>query len=313
MSSLFNFINSLKSKKRWLTVGLISLFFTAFTFSVQAKDEHGHDHGNEKAESAAHGETEHDEHEEHEEKAAELTDAQLTTAAIETAQAGPADIQETIPLYGTIEANGERIQHINARFPGIIKSVNKKLGDSVKQDEVLASIEGNESLRTYSVAAAFSGVVVERNANPGEHTDDKSLFVIADLSTVWVEVAVFPRDLAKVKAGQRVRITQPSSNFHADGNIIAIGSLGSANQSLNARVLLENNERHWIPGMFVNAAVSLATTSVKLAIHNEALQEHEGKQVVFVKTEKGFEPRPVKLGRTDGDLSEVLGGLSAGE
>lgn len=300
MSPVSIFINSMMKKKRLLITGALSLVLASFAFSSIAKDDKGADE-----KSAA--------HEEHEEKAAELSDAQLKTAGIEIAQVGPADIRETIALYGTVEANGERIQHISARFPGIIKSVNKKLGDSVRQDEVLAIIEGNDSLRSYSITAAFSGVVAERNANAGEHTGDKPLFVIADLSSVWVDVAVFPRDLGKVRSGQSVRITNPANEFQVDGNIIAMGSLGAANQTVGARVLVDNSERLWVPGMFVNADVTLATTPVKLAIRNEALQEHEGKRVVFVKTSKGFEPRPVKLGRTDGEVSEVLGGVTAGE
>jgi len=288
-------------KKRLLIICVLTLAFTGFALSSIANDEK---ETNQKPAAA---------HEEHEEKSAELSDLQLKAAAIGTAQIDAATIRETISLYGTVEANGERIQHVTARFPGMIKSVNKKLGDNVRKGEVLAMIEGNESLRSYSVAAAFDGIVAERNANPDEHTSDKPLFVVADLSSVWVDIAIFPRDFTKIHKGQNVRITIPSRNTKADGNIIAINTLSTVNQTLSARVLLNNEEDLWIPGMFVNAEVAVSTTPVKLAIRNEAIQEYEGKSVVFVKTRKGFEPRPVKLGRTDGDMSEVLGGVVTGE
>jgi len=301
MSHFSIFINSVLKKKRLVITGLLSVVFVGFALNSIAKDEKA---VSEKAVAP---------HEEHEEKTAELSDAQLKAAAISTAQVGPATIHETISLYGTVEANGERIQRVTARFPGVIKSVNKKLGDSVRKGETLATIEGNESLRTYNVTAAFDGVVAERNANADEHTSDKPLLIVADLSSVWVDIAIFPRDIAKIRNGQSVRITNPSNDTKADGNIIAISSLGTANQTLSARVLLANKDNAWIPGMFVNADVAIASTSVKLAIRSEAVQEHEGKPVVFVKTQKGFEPRPIKLGRTDGNISEVLAGVTAGE
>lgn len=251
--------------------------------------------------------------EKHEEGAAALSPEQIKKAGIETEQVSSARIRETLPLYGVIEPNGENTQHIGARFAGVIRSVSKKLGDSVRKDEVLATIEGNESLRTYPVTSSIDGVVAERNANPGEHTADSPLFVVTDLSTVWVNVAIFPRDHSKVHVGQEVRITNTGNHESAIGKIVAVSAIGNANQTLTARVLLENPERKWIPGVFVNAEVTLDTVQVALAIRNEAIQNHEGKSVVFVKGSKGFEPRPVELGRTDGEMTEVSAGINQGE
>lgn len=251
---------------------------------------------------------------EHEEKTAVLTDEQLKTAAIELARVGPANIHETLPLYGTLEANGEKIQHVSARYAGTVRSVNKKLGDLVREGEVLATVESNESLKTYAITSALNGVVAERNINPGEQTAEKIAFVIADLSTVWVEVAVFPRDAGKVHIGQSVRVNNPANDTSAKGEVIAMAAMGTTgNQSLSARVLLNNDERQWAPGLFVNVDVILAEKSVALAVRNEALQDHEGKQVIFIKGKEGFEPRPVKRGRTDGEFTEILSGVKAGE
>jgi len=260
----------------------------------------------------AHTEIEHDE--EHEEKPAALSDEQMKAADIKLAQVGPASIRETLSFYGTVEANGEKVQRVGARFIGTVRSVNKKIGDSVREGEVLATVESNESLKTYSITSVLNGVVAERNINVGEQTNDKTAFVIVDLSTVWVDVAVFPRDAAKIRVGQAVRVGNPANDVVADGEIVSMAALGtSTNQSLSARVLLSNTDRQWTPGLFVNADVVMAKKPVALAIRNEALQDHEGKQVVFVKDEDGFEPRPVKVGRTDGEISEVLSGVKAGE
>lgn len=250
---------------------------------------------------------------EHEEGAVALSPEKMKKFGIETAQVSNAHIRENVPLYGVVELNGENTQRIGARFSGIVRSVNKKLGDRVKKEDVLATVESNESLHAYPVTAAIDGVVAVRNTNPGEHTSDAPLFVVTNLSTVWVNVAVFPRDYSKVHVDQVVRIINPSNHESADGRVIAVSSMGNANQTLTARVLLENPDRRWIPGMFVNAELALDTAQVAVAIRSEAVQEHEGKQVVFVKGSKGFEPRAVDLGRTDGQMTEVLAGLNPGE
>lgn len=256
----------------------------------------------------------HEESHEHEEKIAVLTDAQLKTADIGLAQVGPATINETLALYGTVEPNGEKIQHVGAPYIGTVRRVNKKMGDEVRAGEVLAVVESNDSLKTYPITSALNGVVAERNINVGEQTSGQAAFVVVDLSTVWVDVAVFPRDATKVHVDQVVRVSNPANNIGAEGKIIAIAPLGEINnQSLSARVLLTNVERHWVPGLFVNVDVMMAEKSAALAVRNEAVQDHEGERVVFVKGEEGFEPRVIKLGLTDGEFTEVLSGLSAGE
>lgn len=304
MKHLFEIFLENPMKKRVLQASLS--FIAVVTLSLAYAD---HDEDT----KAKVGKEESESHEAHDEKVVALNAAQLKTAAIATAQASPASIRETLPLYGTIETNGDHTQHISARYPGIIRTVNKKLGDKVQAGDVLATVEGNESLRSYTLTAAYTGVVAERNANAGDHTGDKPVFVITDLSSVWVDVAVFPRDFSKVHTGQSVRIVNPNDEQAADGTIVAIGAISNTNQTLSARVLLDNSQGIWVPGLFVNAEVTLATTQVKLAIRNEALQDYEGKQVVFVQGKAGFEPRPITLGRTDGIVSEVLSGINAGE
>jgi cobalt-zinc-cadmium efflux system membrane fusion protein len=310
----FTLIKKLSITKRLLSFTLLLITLLGVG-SVNASEQSTPDAAHQE-ETHAEGEEHHEENQaEHgEEKAAELNDTQLKTAAIKLAQVSPATIHETLPLYGMVELNAEQVQQISARFPGVVRSVNKKVGDMVRQNDVLATVESNESLKTYSITSALNGVVAERNLNPGEQTNDKTAFVIADLSTVWVDISVFPRDAAKINVGQSVRIGNPANGVAAEGKIIAIAALGnSTNQSLSARVLLNNPQRQWTPGLFVNAEVILAKTPVALAVRNEALQNHEGKQVVFVKDKDGFEPRPVTLGRTDGEMSEVLSGVNNGE
>jgi cobalt-zinc-cadmium efflux system membrane fusion protein len=272
----------------------------------------------EQAVRGTHAEGEHAEGEENEHGAAngkvELTDEQIQRAGIALVQAGPATIRETLPVYGLVVPNAERVRDVVARFPGVIRSLNKRIGDEVRQGERLASVESNESLQTYAVAAPINGVVTARNANPGEHTGEKVLFTIADLSTVWVELSLFPRDLGKVRVGQSVRVESSDANVTGEGKIVYLAPFGSStNQTLTARVQLENKDRRWAPGLYVTAAVTLAESQVPLAISSEALQTLETNTVVFVRNESGFEARVVRTGRSDGESVEIVDGLQVGE
>ena len=243
-----------------------------------------------------------------------LTPEQIQAAGIVVAEAGPATIRETLPVYGVIAPNAERVRDVGARFPGVIRTVTAKIGDSVRTGQTLATVESNESLQTYSVVAPLNGVVTVRQANPGEQTGDKLLFTIADLSTVWVELSLFPRDMARVRVGQTVRVASNDTGMNADGRIVYVAPFGSsANQTLTARVLLDNADRRWAPGLYVTARVTLGENQVPLVVRSEALQTLESDNVVFVHAKEGFEPRPVRIGRVDGELIEVTDGLQAGE
>ena len=270
-----------------------------------AKDEHGGERGGEhKEEQSAEKEKPH----------VALTPDQIAKAGIKVETVGAATIRETLPLYGVIAPNAERVREVSARFAGTIRSIAKKVGDPVRQGETLATVESNESLQTYSLPAPLAGVVIARNANPGEQTGEKVLFTVGDLSTVWVEMSLFPRDVAKVRIGQRVRVSSADSEPSAEGEVIYISPVSnSANQTRTARVLLDNAEKLWAPGSYVTAEIVIAESSVPMAVQSVAVQTLEGETVVFVKGAEGFESRALKLGRTDGQNTEVLDGLKPGE
>lgn len=259
-------------------------------------------------------ETGHGDEEEHEEGHIELTQEQIKHADIGLTRVGPGNIRETLPVYGVISSNAEQIQSVSARFDGVIRSVNKKIGDRVRQGETLVTVEANESLKRYSIVSSLNGVVTQRHANIGEQTTDRVLFVVEDFSTVWVDLSLFPKDVTKAKIGQTVRIKSSNNLITGEGQIIYIAPLGnSENQATIARVLMNNTDNLWKPGLFVNAEITLSETAAPLVIHSEAVQLVEGENVVFVQGEEGFEPRPVTLGHTDGESIEVLTGLNVDE
>jgi len=243
-----------------------------------------------------------------------LTSEQITFAGIGLAKVSSANIRETLPLYGQIVANTEQMQSVSARFEGIITKVTKRIGEPVLKGEILANIESNDSLNVYPIKSSITGVVTERNANVGEQTNGRTLFKIADFSSVWGDLSVFPNEVAKLRIGQHAIIRCSAADASGEGKVIYITPFGnSTNQTTIARIQLKNPNHLLVPGHFITAEIVLSKTQVPVAISSAAVQIVAEQQVVFVQTAEGFEPRKVTLGRTDGKFIEVLQGLNVGE
>lgn len=234
-------------------------------------------------------------------------------AAIKTGVAGPGALRETLALYGAIQPNAERVRSVVARFPGPIRSVAKQIGDRVQAGEILATIESNDSLQTYAVTAPIAGVITQRKANAGEVAGSEALFVIADYSSVWAELIVFARDRARLQVGQPVQVEAADGRQSGAGSIGFIAPVSSiANQGLVARVQLDNTGAQWTPGMFVTGTVTVGETQAPLVVLNSALQSFRDFTVVFAQVGATYEVRMLELGASDGEVTEVRGGLEPG-
>jgi cobalt-zinc-cadmium efflux system membrane fusion protein len=233
-------------------------------------------------------------------------------AGIGTAVAGPGTISDELVLYGAIAPDATRVRAVHARFPGVIRSVSRNVGDAVRAGEALATIESNESLQTYTVAAPIGGTVTARHAAPGEQTDAEALFEIADFSSVWAELDVFSRDRGRLRTGLPVTVTT-DDGATASGTIDYLAPIGDrASQSVTARVPLDNADGRWTPGQFVEARVTVNTTPVALAVPVSALQRFRDFDVVFAQVGDTYEVRMLTLGRRDARFVEVLDGLAPG-
>lgn len=168
------------------------------------------------------------------------------------------------------------------------------------------------SLRRLEVRAPIDGQVTARAAVPGAAVaGDAELFSVADLSTLWVEMAVPPRDLPMARKGQAVAVTGDGGK--GEGRIVFLSPLlDPETRSARAVAELPNADGHWRPGAFVSANLATAEQAVAILVPREALQEVEKEKVVFVRTPDGFEKREVALGREGMDGVEVIFGLDAG-
>jgi len=231
---------------------------------------------------------------------------------IKTSQAGPRDIKERLNLTGEVQLDPNRISHVRARFPGVVKKIEKALGQPVRRGDLLAQIQSNESLQNYTLKAPISGIIMQRNLQVGEATGNEALFTIVDLSEVWIELNLFDKDLQRVKQGQTVQI-ETLSGQSVDGTISWLSPMAThASQSIQARVVLKNPTGAFRPGQFVRGSVITGEHAVPLAVRQSAIQRFRDFQVVFARFDDTYEVRMLELGRSDHDWVEVLGGLKAG-
>ena len=168
-------------------------------------------------------------------------------------------------------------------------------------------------LRRLEIRAPIAGRVIAREAILGAAVGPEAeLFSIADLSTLWVEMAIPPRDLPMIRQGQGV-IVNGEGDAKGEGRIVFLSPvLDPHTRSARAVAELANTDGSWRPGAFVTANLATEEQIVEVRVPRGAVQEVEGEKVVFVRTADGFEKREVALGREDADGFEVIFGLDAG-
>ena len=232
---------------------------------------------------------------------------------IEIETVGPATIGETRELYGTVQLATTARSEIRGQFPGRIVSVTKQVGDTVKRGQLLARIESSESLQVYPVYSTVSGVVAERNGNPGDVTFDRALYVITDPAQTTVVFNIFPKDLGAIQPGMAVQVET------MEGTAIAAARLGQYLPDGNAeagaalvRASVPNRGGRLRPGMALRGRVTINAVQVPLAVRTEALQRFRDFTVVFANYGQDYEVRMLELGRKSPEWTEVLSGIKSG-
>ncbi|MGA8830851.1 MAG: efflux RND transporter periplasmic adaptor subunit [Desulfomonilaceae bacterium] len=171
------------------------------------------------------------------------------------------------------------------------------------------------SLSRYEITASFKGTVIQKHITLGEMLkDDTAAFVVADLSSVWVNVYVYPKDLPNVKSGQMATISIGNCVPNVQARVEYVEPIvGDNTRSAIARVVLDNPDGKLRPGLFVTAKISVQNIDVPVVVPKTALKNIENKTVTFIRKEGGFEPNIVKTGRADNSNVEIVSGLKAGQ
>ncbi len=164
--------------------------------------------------------------------------------------------------------------------------------------------------------APFSGEIIERNATVGEVVDSsKTLFTVADLSTVWVRADFPEQQIGMLKTGLAVEVrvaAYPETVFQ--GAITYIGAMiDPATRTVTARLQIPNADRRLRPEMFAEVTVRTQEQSV-LAIPRTALQQVGNRTMVFVtRGLRQFEWLEVTIGESSNEYVSIKAGLKEGD
>ncbi|MBN9289516.1 MAG: hypothetical protein BGO43_09130 [Gammaproteobacteria bacterium 39-13] len=234
-------------------------------------------------------------------------------AGLSTEVVGPADINEFVKLTGQIVLNPNSTVEVRARFPGIVKTIHANIGDSVQKDQLLTKIESNGTLEHYNINAPQDGIIISRNTNIGDLTLEKPLFTISDLSSLWAKFHVFPKDINKIKVGNKVDIKTVDDKQNIAAKITYIApTIDALTQSVFAIAEFNNNDNLWKAGTIVKGDLLVSKDQVPLAVKVTALQKFRDFDVVFAQIGDEYEVRMLKLGRSDGEWVEALDGIKPG-
>jgi cobalt-zinc-cadmium efflux system membrane fusion protein len=144
--------------------------------------------------------------------------------------------------------------------------------------------------------------------------NEDTIYTIADLSTVWVDLTVFREDFGKLQAGQAVHIHPGAGAEDLRAKVDYISPFGTeGTQSMLARCVVPNAKGDLRPGLFVTAEIVTGEVDAPVAARASAIQVMKEKPVIFVEEGDGFEGRTVELGVKDGDFVEIISGLLPGD
>jgi cobalt-zinc-cadmium efflux system membrane fusion protein len=166
------------------------------------------------------------------------------------------------------------------------------------------------------IYAPIGGTIVQRKVGPGQYVGSGAsdpVFIIGDLATVWLVAYVRETDAPLVHVGQPVAFTvlaYPDRIFPATISYEA-AMLDPTSRRLLVRATIDNSARLLKPEMFASVKIMTGEGDTEIAVPRDAIIfEGDAARVWVVRDDKGIELRPIKVGLTNGNLVEVLGGLA---
>ncbi|WP_286270165.1 efflux RND transporter periplasmic adaptor subunit [Thalassotalea hakodatensis] len=224
------------------------------------------------------------------------------------AQAGTLEFKET--LFGVIAPTVDRQYSIMSPYAGLVESILVTIGDSVKKGQAVLKIKNNKTLQSFTLYSPAAGMVTAQGVSQGERADQQALLEITDFSKVWVELSAFPENIENMAIGQQAKIYDLHHHLEAMGKVFYLAPKMTGGHIARARVLIDNPDGHWRPGMHVKADIVTGNKPVAMRVEKQAIQQLMDKPVVFARFGNTFEARPLILGEADEQWVEVLSGLT---
>jgi cobalt-zinc-cadmium efflux system membrane fusion protein len=286
----------------------IALSETPQSEPSDAGDPHGHD-------QHAHNSHSHDPHAHGEDHVTTIPTHVATESGVLTERVQSREIRATKRVVGRIVPSEHRLAHVIPRYSGIVREGRKHIGDKVEKNEVIAVLESNQSLQPFEVRSQIAGRILQGHVVVGEFIPENQwIYVIGDLSEVWVDLAVPLVEGDEITLGQSVSIFATHGKLTRDAIISYIAPYADEHtQARLVRVVLRNEDGVFPPGMHVAADVVIKKIRTTTAVRESAVQRMNDTSVIFIKTGEKYTPRQVSLGVTDGEWVECISGIHPGE
>jgi membrane fusion protein, copper/silver efflux system len=185
----------------------------------------------------------------------------------------------------------------------------------------------NDATSRLELVAPISGTVIERLAVEGQYVaEGEPIFRLADLSSLWLILKLFPEDAALVRVGQTVSAqvqSEPGKTFSGIVEFIS-PTVSTDSRTVDVRVVLPNPTGHLRVGDFARAQIDVPVVASDSAadvepmnailVPRDAVLMVASASVVYLETEPGrFEMQSVTVGPTVGNEIVILAGLKAGD
>jgi cobalt-zinc-cadmium efflux system membrane fusion protein len=246
----------------------------------------------------------------------------LALAEIQNKRASDLFEGKAVPLKDFQQAQATLIQAQNDMRSSqtALEASRNKLKILGLSDDDIASFQDKGRINPETtIFAPIGGTVVQRKVGPGQYVNSGAsdpVYVIGDLSTVWLTAFVRESDAATVAVGQEISfnvLALPGRTLNARINYVAT-AIDPATRRLMVRATIDNKDRLLKPEMFANVTIYSPSDHPAVGVPKQALiYEADQVRVWVAHADKSIELRSIRPGLTNGDLVEVVGNLRPGE
>ena len=177
--------------------------------------------------------------------------------------------------------------------------------------------EGHRTASHNTLRAPFAGVITKYDVSQGESVArDKELFTLVDTSSVWVLGDIYEKDLGRIPGHGDCLVTVSSyPNERFRGRITYLGDfLDPSSRTAKLRCVVPNKDGRLKLEMFADVFIPTTSGTTASVVPGAAIQDIDGKPVVFVQRDAThFERREVTLGERGDQETQVLAGVRPGE